>query len=194
MGVAVLSQGAQASIIYNYLGVTPTGSDFTYSYDAFLSADQKVDTTQNSSFATIIDFGTLISSSLSNVLAGTSFTVTTSFVGPAAANQNPFDDPNILNVTVTADPGSMANPGVSTRLYTVDLVSPVGPNTKLVFQDAEATKNAPGTLSDNTPSGNTVSIEGPIASGVATPEPASMMMIGSGLLGLAGLLRKLNRV
>ncbi|MEO8130766.1 MAG: PEP-CTERM sorting domain-containing protein [Bryobacteraceae bacterium] len=187
-----LSQGAQASIIYNFVGVTPTGPNFTYTYDAFLSADQKIDTSLNASFATIIDFGTLISSSLTNVFAGATYTVSTNLVGPSAVNQAPTDSASILNVTVTANAGSLVNTGVSTRLYTAAFVSPSGPGTHLVLQDAQATKISIGDPSNNTPAGNTVSIEGPFGT-AATPEPASMALMGSGLLGLAALLKKFRK-
>lgn len=190
VGAFALSQGAQASIIYNFIGVTPTGLNFTYAYDAFLSADQKVDTSLNASFATIYDFGTLISSSLSNVLAGTTYTVSTALVGPTAVNQNPSDSANILNVTVTANAGSFASGGSLTRLYTASFVSPVG-GTHLVLQSGQATKISIGDISNNTPAGNTASIEGPLST--ATPEPASMMLFGSGILGVAAMLKKLRK-
>src|SRR4051812_1962215 len=103
MGAFALSQGARASIILNFVGVTPTGPNFTYTYDAILSSDQKVDTSINPSFATIIDFGPLISSSLTNVFAGATYTVSTSFLGPAAVNQAPSDSATIQNVTIAAN-------------------------------------------------------------------------------------------
>ena len=53
MGVGIT--GADASIIYNFEGVTPSGSNFQYSYLAELSADQKVATSIGRNFGVIYD-------------------------------------------------------------------------------------------------------------------------------------------
>ena len=58
------------------------------------------------------------------------------------------------------------------------------------FQEAQALDNAPGTLADNSLTGNTAQIEGP-AAGVV-PEAGTLLLIGTGLVGLAGFGRRIR--
>src|SRR5512132_1355081 len=135
--------GVEASIIYNFEGVTPVGSNFSYSYLAQLSSDQKIDTSLGRNFGVIYDFAGLISATSTVLVAGvTVATVTEATTVPQPTFQAVPDSAGFLNIR-TEMTGSF-NSGVLVDLYRVVAVSSVGPATQLINQSAQAVKDVPG--------------------------------------------------
>ena len=179
--------GVEASIIYNFEGVTPVGANFQYSYLAQLSADQKIDTSLGRNFGVIYDFAGLISATSTALVAG----ITVATVQEATTVPQPsfqaVPDSSVLNIrteiTGTFESASLAD------IYRVLAVSSIGPATMLITQSAQAVKDVPGDPSNNTLSGNSVMVEGPNP----VPEPGTLLLIGSGLVGLGIIRRRRNK-
>src|SRR5215467_4991710 len=84
---------ARADIIPQLSTVTPSGSNFTWTYSASLTNDE---TLQNGNFFTIYDFAGFVS--------GTNFqpanwVFSSAMTGKTPAKVTPTDDPNIPNLT-----------------------------------------------------------------------------------------------
>ena len=180
--------GAEASIIYDFQGVTPVGSNFMYTYVAELSADQKIQTSLGRNFGVIYDVAGLISATSTALVGGISVsTVTELTTVPQPTFQAVPDSGSVMNVR-TEITGTFDSP-VLANIYRVDVISSVGPFTMLLNQSAQAVKDVPGDPSNNTLSGNSVMVEGPNP----VPEPTTLLLIGSGLAGLSAVRRRRNK-
>jgi len=177
--------GAEASIIYDFQGVTPVGSNFMYTYVAELSADQKIQTSLGRNFGVIYDVAGLISATSTALVGGISVsTVTELTTVPQPTFQAVPDSGSVMNVR-TEITGTFDFP-IQANIYRVDVISSVGPFTMLLNQSAQAVKDVPGDPSNNTLSGNSVMVEGPNP----VPEPTTLLLIGSGLVGLGAARRR----
>jgi hypothetical protein len=178
---------AQGSVIYDFLSVTPVGSNFDWAYNAVLSSDQKLEPTGFADFAVIYDFVGAISASTSNVVPGLSLsTFLENVTSPQPAFQNVPDNPSIPNVHT--DITGTFTPAVDTVIYRIDIISTFLAG--FTSQSSQAARNAPGDPSNGSVVGNTVTVVAPVGSIIATPEPTAMALIGVGLFSLSLLGRK----
>jgi PEP-CTERM motif len=183
--VLALTTPANASIIYLLTSVAPVGPNFAWTYTARMSADQKIDSAIGPNFGTIFDFLGAVSVTDAELVAGITVTSALEATSTHAVSQANPDNPGIPNVRSSIT-GS-ANFAVDTSIYTVTIVSTVGPPGAVgPPQEAQAIKDAPGTASNNTLTGNTVSVEAPTT---AVPEPGTLLLLGTSLAGLGGYAR-----
>jgi len=185
-----LGSVAMANIIPTSITVTGTGP-YTWTYDLQLSSDQNVNSGLaptvnpvphvNLSYAgslTVFDFAGYVAGSCSGP-AG--WTCTAQNVGFTPDDVIPTDNPNIVNITwaYTSGPTLLGQPsGIDLGLFSADSV--YGTPTLVSYSSRGIANNGPqiGTIADNV--GNT---QGP----TPTPEPATLALLGSGIL--AGAIR-----
>ena len=86
---------AHADIIPSLTPVTPSGSDFTWSYAANVTVDETVNT---GDFFTIYDFGSFVAASN---LQPAGWTFSSSLLGVTPSQVLPNDNPSLLNLTWT---------------------------------------------------------------------------------------------
>ena len=184
---------ANATIIASLAsGPIPTGPSFAFNYQATLSADERLDPAATNgttcqgpnglvacnppgTFFTIYDIGGFQSASVSAANWGASI----HFVGltPSTINGNAFDNPNTVNVTFTYTGAVVHGPATFTGFQIISQFSATGPGTFT----SQATKED---------SGNTDQTSGPLTVPENVPEPATIGLIGLGLLGIAAIRRR----
>jgi hypothetical protein len=193
LALAVMVSGlANAGIIYNFTSVTASGSNFDWKYVAQLSADQQLGPLDNTpatatDFAVVYDFLGVLSASTSSVASGlTLSTFLEATTSPQPHLQNVPDLVGLMNVHTTIT-GTLIPTGL-TAIYTIDIISTSGQRGLFANESGQALKYVVGDATNLSVSGNTVSIEAPTANTPGAPEPVTMALMGSSLLGL-GLLR-----
>jgi hypothetical protein len=170
---------AYANIDYSNPVVTPAGADFTWSYTISIDNAEFINTAaNNAAFTTLYDINGLVPGSATYTAnPGTpTGAVTQQLVGITPSKQNPTDNPAIPNLTVTYTGTAAASTTLGTLSFT-DTIS--GNNQAFGNFTSQATL-----LSDQQVSQNTSSVP------VPAPEPGSLVLLASGVLGMVGVARR----
>jgi hypothetical protein len=184
--IATANTPSQANIV-EFDSVTAVPGGFDWTYTAALTNFQIIDVTANPDFFTVFDFGPSALVSDTGLL-NTNFTYSTSLTSTHAFGTSPTDDPSILNVNFTANPGTpVVGPG-PLILGTFTLFSTSGPGSHDVFFDGQGTNNNV----EFTPLSDVGLVAAPIS---AVPTPIMGvglpgMITAVGALGLLGWRRK----
>jgi hypothetical protein len=186
---------ARADIIVTFVSVSgPVAGEFTWTYDATLGPNEETQETDGGgpfpTLFTLYDLFGLVPGSETQPSGWTPSEQLTG-VTPPGVSPIPPDDPTVLNITwnYSGTPSVTDDGTTSTDFGHFTFKSTFGGTSSLIAFTQQATKNNPTKPDDDTRIAGLGEIVGPAVS-TTVPEPCSLLMLGSGLLGFAGFAKK----
>lgn len=181
---------AKADLIVTFDSVAKSGSNFLWTYNVELGPSEE---TTESGGPPIPTFFTLYD--INGLIAGTetqpaSWTPTEQFIGITPVGVTPVDSGSVLNITWSYSGSQIIDgKGTTTNLGDFTFKSSFGGTNRFIAFSQQATKNNPLKPDDDTRIAGLGEIVGPGVSSTV-PEPSSLLLLGSGLLGLASFTKR----
>jgi hypothetical protein len=183
-----LSTVAMANIVPTNTGVTPTGPNFTWAYSFTVSFDQNVDSGPVPSvnpvdplnlipggFVTIYDFDGYVAGSCAGP-AG--WTCVAQNIGFTPSDTNPPDSANMVNLTWVYTAGSAIVGPATFNGFSAESIYQLAEQVSFTSRGWRNQGTQIGTVTDNV---------GKTSGPAPIPEPATLALLGSGIL--AGAIR-----